>query len=65
MRAGVLSLLRVAPRNFVGPVQYLHPPVEMFDQRGAAFYPIAIIVIFHAIEAANFGGVNMAAHHMG
>ena len=37
--------------------------IVMFDQRGAAFDPVAVVEIFHATEVAHFGGVDMPAHH--
>ena len=36
---------RVARRDLLRPVEDLHPPVEMLDQRGAAFDPVAVIII--------------------
>src|SRR3546814_13869334 len=43
-----------------------HPSVEMFDQRVAAFHPVAIVPIFDLssfrAKAAEFGGVDMPAN---
>ncbi len=35
----------------------------MFDKRGAAFHPIAIVQIHHAIHGAHLGVMDMAANH--
>ncbi len=51
----------LAPRDLLGPVEDLHPPVEMLDQRGAAFDPVAVVPVFDAVEQAEFGGVDVAA----
>ena len=50
-----------ARRDFVGPVEDFHPAVLMLDQSGAAFHPVAVIIIDELAEAARLGGVDMAA----
>ena len=50
-------------RDLVGPVEDFHPAVEMLDQRGAAFDPVAVVVICDAVDLAHFGGVDMPADH--
>ncbi len=39
----------------------LQPSVEMLDERGAAFHPIAIVAVQHPADIANLGVVNMPA----
>src|SRR5690606_30461654 len=46
-----------------GPVEYLHPSVEVLHQRGTAFDPVAVVEIFDPVEVAHFGGVDMPADH--
>ena len=36
---------------------------RVFDQCAAAFNPIAAVVMSHAAQFANFGFMNMTAHH--
>src|ERR1700674_2799442 len=45
------------------PIDQFQPPIVMFDERGATFYPIAIVEIQHALHLAHFGVVDMAAYH--
>ena len=35
----------------------------MFDQRGATFDPVAVVVIIDPVDRAHFGAVDMAAHY--
>jgi len=48
-------------------VEDFHAAIFMFDQRVAAFHPIAIVPVFDLFftvrEQAVFGGVDMAANH--
>src|SRR3989344_3934908 len=41
-----LGLGRLALLHDLGPVQHFHPSVEMLDQSGAAFDPVAVVIIF-------------------
>src|SRR3546814_5832702 len=45
-----------------GPVEDFHASVMMFDQRGAAFDPVAVVIIFGAVDFAHLGTVDMPAH---
>src|SRR3954470_3270759 len=36
---------------------------DMLDKRGAALHPVAVVAIKHAAEVADFGVMDMAAHH--
>src|SRR3546814_9724871 len=42
-------------------MQDLLAPVEMLDERGAPFDPVAVIIISDVTEASRLGGVDMAA----
>ena len=42
-------------------MQDFETPVEMFDQRGAAFDPIAVVGVKNVANSADFGVVDMAA----
>lgn len=48
---------------FFSPVDDFHAAVRVLHQRGAAFHPVAIVVIGDVPEPADFSGVNVAAHH--
>ena len=37
--------------------------VKIFDERGAAFHPVAAVQIFNAVNFARLGAVNVAANH--
>src|SRR5260221_11412260 len=50
-------------RMLLGPVQDAQPTVEALDQRGAAFDPVAVVAVKHAVDGANLGMVDMAADH--
>src|ERR1700722_6366394 len=46
-----------------GPVDQFDPAVLVFDEGGAAFHPVAVVHVHHAVDFAHFGVVDMAAHH--
>src|ERR1700760_4215212 len=45
----------------LGPFQDLQLAILMFDQRGAAFDPIAVIAIDDAVDGAHLGVMDMPA----
>src|SRR6478736_5395660 len=55
--------LGLAAGDLLVPVEDLHPPVEVLDQRSAAFDPVAVVVIDDAFEIAHLGGVDVPADH--
>ena len=44
-------------------VQQLQRAIKVLDQRGAAFNPVTIVAVQHAVNVAHLGAVDMAAHH--
>lgn len=42
-------------------MQDFKPAVEVLDQGGAAFDPVAVVAVEDAVDGAHFGGVDMAA----
>src|SRR3546814_13814792 len=45
----------------LGPGQDLQAAVHVLDPRRAAFHPIAVVDVEHAVDHAHLGGVDMAA----
>ena len=45
------------------PIDDVHFAAGFFDQRGAAFDPVAVVVIGDIADLADFGGVDMAADY--
>ena len=45
------------------PLQNLQPAVEVLDQRGAAFHPVAVVDVGDVADLAHLGLVDMAADH--
>src|ERR1700730_2841304 len=45
------------------PMDQFEPAVEMLDESGAAFDPIAVIAIQHAVHLANFGVMDVATDY--
>src|SRR5580700_24231 len=50
--------LEAAP---LGPIDDLEAAVEMLDQGGAAFHPVAVVAVKHPVELADLRVMNMAA----
>src|SRR5579883_1312869 len=50
-------------RVLVGPAQDAQAAVEILDQRGAALDPVAVVAVEDAVDGADLGMVDMAAHH--
>ena len=53
----------IAPRDLLGPVHDAQATIEVLDQRGAAFDPVAVIAVEDAIDVADLGVVDVAADH--
>src|SRR5215468_8645261 len=45
------------------PAKNLHMPVGIFDKGATAFNPISVVEIKHIADPADFGMMDMAAHH--
>ena len=45
------------------PEHQFQPPVVVLDQRAAAFDPVAVVAVQRAVDVADFGVVDVAAHH--
>src|SRR3984957_5245659 len=56
---------RCEERQIIGsrPVDQLEPPIMMLHQRRAAFHPVAVIDVEHALHLAHFCMVDVAAHN--
>jgi hypothetical protein len=46
-----------------GAVHDAQPAVEVLDQRGAAFDPVAVVAVEDAVDRADLGVVDVPAHH--
>jgi hypothetical protein len=45
------------------PLDDLQTAIVILDQPGAAFHPVAVVAVQHAVEVADLGVMDMAADH--
>ena len=53
----------LAARMLLGPVDDAQAAVEILDQRGAALDPVAVVAVEDAVDGADLGVMDVAAHH--